>query len=83
METLKKRKRTVEHGDLVEFERLTKKIRKDRKQDIKEHTVKTPDKNLDLRDRWLGTRQLKSNFAPTPYHNRDKQGKHIPWKDRA
>ena len=45
--------------------------------------IKSLDKDLDIRDRWLGIRQLKSKFAPTPYHNRDKQGKHIPWKERA
>ena len=40
-------------------------------------------KDLDLRDRWLGIRELRRKYTPTPYHNKDRQGLHISHKNRA
>ena len=38
-------------------------------------------RELDIRDRWLGIRQMKKQFAPNPYCRKDERGRHIP-KDR-
>lgn len=40
-------------------------------------------KDLDLRDRWLGTRELKRKNNQIPYHNTDKEGTHVQLKERA
>ena len=46
-------------------------------------TVDTLDRELDIRNRWLGVGQLKSKYNPTPYHSKTREGKHIKWKERA
>ena len=62
---------------------LSKEYRESRKQDKQEHVLDTLNKDLDLRDRWLGIEQLKSKYSPTPYHNKDRQGQHIRYDQRA
>eukprot|EP00975_Prorocentrum_lima_P049022 10258069-Prorocentrum_lima.AAC.1 len=32
---------------------------------------------MDVRDRWLGLRALKSNYAPTPYSRVTSTGSHV------
>ena len=34
--------------------------------------IKTLDKDLDLRDKWLGIRQLKSDYQPNPMQGKQK-----------
>ena len=49
-----------------------------------EDIVKSVDKDLDLRDRWLGTRGMtKKQCQPMSYIQKDKHGKHIPMNKRA
>ena len=43
----------------------------------------TIDKDLDVRDTWLGIRQIKSNYTPQPYHRINTQGSHIHHSNRA
>ena len=38
---------------------------------------------MDLRDKWLGIRQLKSEYQPNPYNRKRKNGTHIPLEKRA
>ena len=45
--------------------------------------MKTIDKDLDCRDKWLGIRQLKSKYQPQPYHRQTIQGTQIKLKNRA
>jgi hypothetical protein len=80
---IKERARARKERNLEEFERLSKQFKKNRKEDRKERVLETLDKDLDLRDRWLGIRELKAKYNPIPYHNTDKEGKHVKWKDRA
>ena len=40
-------------------------------------------KNLDVRSRWMGIRQMKRTFAPRTYAKRDAQGKNIPFAEIA
>jgi len=80
---LEERGRAAKHRKAEEFDRLTKAYRKSRKDDRKERVLEAIGKDLDLRDRWLGIRELKSKYNPTPYHNKDSEGKHVEWKDRA
>ena len=43
----------------------------------------TLDKDLDVRDKWLGIRQLKQEYQPHTYARTTKEGYHIPQKERA
>ena len=45
--------------------------------------IKALDKDLDIRDRWLGIRQLKQDYQPNPYARRATEGIHITQKQRA
>ena len=41
------------------------------------------DKDLDVRDKWLGLRNLRSNYNPHPYSRTTKHGEHVHTKQRA
>ena len=69
--------------NLSEFERLSRDFRKSRKQDRRDRVLEGLTKELDIRDRWLGIRELKTKYTPSPYHNKDAEGNHVQWKDRA
>ena len=43
----------------------------------------TLDKDLDIRDKWLGIRQLKQEYQPQTYARTTKEGHHIPQQERA
>ena len=43
----------------------------------------TLDKDLDIREKWLGIRQLKAEYRPTPYSRKTKEGEHIRMEERA
>ena len=40
-------------------------------------------KDLDVRDKWLGIRQLKTEYQPKTYARRTKEGTYIPQAQRA
>ena len=80
---IERRGKARKERKLEEFEQLTKDFRKQRKQDRKERVLGGLTKDLDIRDRWMGIRELKTKYNPIPFHNKDKEGKHIQWKDRA
>ena len=45
--------------------------------------IKTISKDLDIRDRWLGIRQLKQTYQPNPYARKTLDGKFIKQNERA
>jgi len=45
--------------------------------------IESISRDLDLRSRWLGIKELKSKYNPTPYHNVTKDSEHIKLHDRA
>ena len=59
--------------NLAEFERLSKEFRKSRKTDRQERVLEGLTKELDLTDRWLGIRELKSKYNPSLAWNRNGQ----------
>ena len=69
--------------DLERCQTINKQIQKQKRQENKKHTLKMLSNELDLRDRWLGIRNLKRPYQPTPYYQHDKDGKHIKIRDRA
>lgn len=50
---------------------------------MKDNTSETINRDLDARDRWLGMRKSKGKYKPIPYPNKDKEGKHLGWIQRA
>ena len=44
------------------------------------HTISS---QLDIRDRWMGIRQLKQGYQPQPYYRRSREGKHVHYGSRA
>ena len=58
-------------GNVEEAHRLIKEIRKQRKKDKRKATIDAISKDIDLRDRWLGLRQLKKGFQINPYAVKD------------
>ena len=41
------------------------------------------DRELDVRDQWLGIKRLKSTYVPQSFCRRDEEGNHIPMNMRA
>ena len=62
---------------------LTKEIRKAIRQDKRRHLLETVDKDLDIRDRWLGIRMLRKGYEPIPLAMKNAAGKHVPMPRRA
>ena len=60
-----------------------KNTRNNRKENKKQHILETIHKDLDVRDRCLGIRELRSKYNPIPYHNKDKEGKQLSWTQGA
>jgi hypothetical protein len=49
----------------------------------KQRVIESVSKELDIRDRLLGIRELKRTYNPTPFHNTNAEGEHIHHKRRA
>ena len=65
------------------YKTLNWRFRKSKKEDRTKMIMDTLDKDLDIRDKWLGIRQLKQEYQPHTYARTTKEGQHIPQKDRA
>ena len=82
-EIIEKRKTAAAKRNPQLFMTLTKEFNKSRKDDKRNRILESISKDLDLRERWLGIRELKKKYTPTPFHNKDKYGIHIQYKRRA
>ena len=82
-ELIKEREDALIYMNGEEVGRLTKQIRKSKQKDKERDTLNALDKDLDIRDRWLGLRQLKNTYKPMTYHQKDRHGKHVPRDERA
>ncbi len=58
--TLRKRGRALQERKPQLFATLSKEFRKSKQPDRKHRVLEALDKDLDLRDRWLGIRELKT-----------------------
>ena len=74
---LKRRRDAVLSGNIEQFEQLTKDFRKSKKQDKKQYVLRSIREDMDPRDKWMGIKQLKSEYRPQPYHRRDRAGRTI------
>ena len=71
---LEEREKAALNSDAEAFERLTKEFRKSKKADKTQMMLDALDKDFDLRDKWLGIRQLKTEYRPQPYYRKDEKG---------
>ena len=62
---------------------LNNRYKKSKKEDRTNMVIKTISKDLDIRDRWLGIRQLKQTYQPNPYARKTLDGKFIKQNERA
>ena len=58
---------------------VSKSVRKDRRQ----HQAKLIDKELDVRDQYMGLKYLRNDYVPVPLGMKDAAGKHVPFAQRA
>ena len=65
--------------NLEEFTKLWKEYKKSRQEDRKQLVLEAISKDLDLRSRWSGVKELKSKYNPIPYHSQTKEGEHIKY----
>ena len=68
---------------MSEFERITKLLRKNKQADKRQTVIDEISNNLDVRDTWMGIRQLRSDYQPQPYHRKNKRGEHTSKKELA
>ena len=70
-------------NNLTAYHLLDKRFIKSKREDNTKRIMDAIDKDLDVRDRWMGIRQLKQVYQPHPYARRTTDGKHIPQAQRA
>ena len=63
---------TIEEATLT-----TKLLRRQRKKDKNKAATEALNEHIDIRDRWLGLRQLKKGFQVTPYAVKNQEGKRV------
>ncbi len=71
---LQDRETALEQGNLEEAKEIRKKIKKFKQLEREEYIMETIDKDLDVRDKWSGIRELKTPYKPIPYSQRRKDG---------
>ena len=62
---------------------LDKRFKRSKKGDKTNRIMNTIDKDLDIRDKWLGIRQLKKEYQPNPYARTNRKGTFIRQDQRA
>ena len=62
---------------------MDNRFRKNKREDKTNMIIKTLDQDLDIRDRWMGIRQLKQEYQSNPYARKTAAGEHITQKQRA
>ena len=74
----------IQHGasdtELTDIRKtITKSVRRDRRQ----YNINRISKEVDIRDQFMGSKQLRKEFTPIPLGMKDKEGRHIPFDRRA
>ena len=77
-ELLKRRATAFKYRNIQEYDRLTKEYRASARKDRIMKVRQSVESQLDVRDKWLGIRQIKAKFTPRAFSRRDKKGNPIP-----
>lgn len=67
----------------AEFKVANKVIRKQLGKDKRKYVLETMNKDLDIRDRWMGIRNLKNGYKPRPYYRKDMNGNPVTFEKQA
>ena len=82
-ELFNERQTAKDNHNQDESKRITKIIKKELRKEKRKYIHTTIDKDLDIKERWLGIRRLRTPYKPTPYYRKDKQGKNITFAQQA
>ena len=77
------RDQSMDELDIEAIQVANRHIDKQRRLEKKEHTHNAVKKELDLRDKGLGVRQLKKPYQPIPYIFKDSKGKRTRYTNSA
>eukprot|EP00969_Alexandrium_andersonii_P062179 2739639-Alexandrium_andersonii.AAC.1 len=73
----------IRMGSVEAAAEANKELKKSKRRDKRRDILNTVAGELDVRDRWLGVRRMRSKYAPNPYCRRDAEGKHVPKEMQA
>ena len=73
LQLIEQRREFIQQRRFEDAADKSKEIKKARRKDRRDAILKALDKELDLRDKFLGIRQLKNGFKPAPYAIKDKK----------
>ena len=73
----------IEKKNLIAYEMLNKRFRKNIRENQTKTITYTLENSINIRDKWLGIRQLKSEYQTNTYARRTKEGNYIPQAQRA
>lgn len=80
---LEQRQEAIDNRTSQDFERPAEEFRKSKDNDRRENILNTIERDLDVREQWLGIRQLENKFTPHPYSRNDHiTGEHIHTRSR-
>ena len=77
LELITERGTLIKQNKLEEANVITKQIRKQRKKDKQKATIDMLSKDIDIRDKWLGLRQMKKGYQVKPYAIKNKNGTRV------
>ena len=77
IELIEKRETLIKQENFEEASEITKQLRKQRKKDKRKASTEALNKEIDIRDRWLGLRQMKKGYQIHTYAIKDKEGNRI------
>ena len=66
-----------------EFDKLTKQLRKSKREDKKKYLMEMVDQNLDERDIWMGLKTQGKEYQPRPFSRKRKNGEAVPIEEIA
>ena len=66
-----------------ELKQIRKEVSKSVRKDRRQHQAKLIDKELDVRDQYMGLKYLRNDYVPVPLGMKDAAGRHVPFAQRA
>ena len=83
LDLIEERRRAWERGDGERARVFTKTIRRAVRAERRKRLLQMVSKDLDVREYWLGLKQLKKGYCPIPYALKDARGKTVSLGARA
>ena len=80
LEALRERGEAIQKGDNEQRKAKNKEFRSKRERDKTNYIIKSLDKELDLRSKWLGIKQLKQDYKIQPYFRKNVRGGSVGYR---